>query len=219
MFVLVGLIAPFCDATGGWLPLLCVMNLTGVTEEVRAAFGDGDHEALTALAADVAPGCDGVLWVPYLQGERVPDLPRATGVLTGLRPGSLRPGVLFRAAMEGTSLNLGWGVSRLLDLGLPVEEVRLVGGAATNPLWRRILADVLAAPVTVPPEPESAALGAALLAAWTDRRRQGEAVEAADVAASCVRRGDDVTMPEDAGVTLYAERSARFRELVGRVYG
>jgi len=66
-----GLIAPFCDSTGAWLPLLCVMNLTGVTEEVRAVFPEHDLETLTGLAAEAPPGCDGLLLLPYLQGERV----------------------------------------------------------------------------------------------------------------------------------------------------
>ena len=71
-------------ATGGWLPLLCVMNLTGVAEEVRGAFGL-THEELTERASAVPPGCDGLTWLPYLAGERVPDLPDASGTLLGMR--------------------------------------------------------------------------------------------------------------------------------------
>ena len=106
-----GLIAPFCSSDGAWLPLLCVMNLTGVSEEVKGLTGL-DHAALTELAAAVAPGCDGLLWLPFLLGERVPDLPNATGTLLGIRPGTMRPGHLYRAALEGTSLNLGLGLAR-----------------------------------------------------------------------------------------------------------
>jgi xylulokinase len=215
-----GLIAPFCDATGGWLPLLCVMNCTNVTEEVRAAFpgsaGADGLDALTQAAQDVPPGCDGLLWLPYLQGERVPDLPGARGVLSGLRPGSLRPGMLFRAAVEGVCLNLGWGVERLRALGVRVDAVRVVGGGANNPLWRRILADVLAAPVTHLVEPESAALGAAIQAAWTLRRLAGEAVSADEVAAPCIALTDRVDEPDSARVATYAELSERFRALVSR---
>ena len=109
-----GLIAPFCDSTGGWLPLLCVMNMTGVTEEVRAAFEEQeDIESLTRAASRIPPGCDGLLFLPFLQGERVPNLPEATGVLAGIRPGLLRRGYLFRAALEGTSLSLGLGMERM----------------------------------------------------------------------------------------------------------
>ncbi len=214
-----GLIAPFCASTGGWLPLLCVMNLTGVTEEVRAAFPDHDLDALTEAAAETPPGNDGLLLLPYLMGERVPDLPRATGTLTGLRPGLLRPGHLFRAALEGTSLNLAWGVDRLRALGADVDALRLVGGAAANPLWRSILADTTGVPVRRLVEAESAALGAALCAAWTARRLEGEDVDAHTVAAPHVALHDEVVEPDASRAALYAEAKERFVELVRRVHG
>ena len=151
-----GAIAPFCGSTGGWLPLLCVMNATGVTEEVRSAFGS-THAELTRAALEIEAGCDGLLWVPYLVGERVPDLPSATGTLLGMRPGCLEPGRLYRAALEGVSLNLAWGAGRMRGLGLAVDEVRLAGGASNNPLWRAILAACMDAPVIALEEPESAA--------------------------------------------------------------
>ena len=214
-----GLIAAFCHATGGWLPLLCVMNCTNVTESVRAATG-ATLEALTAGAQRVAPGCDGRLWLPYLQGERVPDLPQARDLLlgTGGAPLShderhaLAPGALFRAALEGVSLNLAWGVDRMRALGITVDAVRVVGGGAQNALWRQILADALDAPVTPLREGESAALGAAILAAWTARRQGGEDVSAHAVAAPFVALAGDVARPDRARVALYREAGDRFRE-------
>ena len=213
-----GLIAPFCGSVGGWLPLLCVMNLTGVSEEVREGFGR-DHATLTAAAEGVPVGCDGLLWLPYLAGERVPDLPEATGTLTGMRAGHLRPGVLFRAALEGTSLNLGWGVDRMRGLGIAVDAVNLVGGAARNPLWRSILADVLACPVTALAEPESAALGAALQALWTVRREGGEDVTADEVAEPYLEVADAPSEPDPERVEEYAGLGARFRALAREHYG
>lgn len=213
-----GLIAPFCDSTGGWLPLLCVMNLTGVTEEVRGASGNQDLAELTLAAEQVDEGCGGLLFLPYLQGERVPDLPGATGTLLGLRPGSLAPGTLFRAALEGTSLNLAWGVDRMRGLGLQVDAVRLVGGGSRNRLWRRILADCLDAPVACLEEAESAALGAALAACWTVRRQQGEEVSADDLASEVVKLQGEVVEPQSDSVARYRELGERFREAVGRLY-
>lgn len=177
-----GLIAPFCSSDGAWLPLLCVMNVTGVTEEVKALTGLG-HDALTVQAAQIPPGAHGLLWLPFLLGERVPDLPLATGTLLGLRPGLLRPGALYRAALEGTACNLAAGLDRLRSLGVPVGEVRLCGGGAANLLWRQILADVLGVVVSPLQEPESAALGAALQALWTVRRLAGEHALTADAVA------------------------------------
>jgi xylulokinase len=171
-----GLIAPFCGAAGGWLPLLCVMNATGVLHEVQHTFAATgmDLAALTAAAARVAPGCDGLTFVPFLVGERVPDLPLATGSLLGLRPGLLEPGHLFRAALEGTACTLAEGVDRLRALGVEVARLRAVGGGARNDLWLELLADLTGAPIERAREPESAALGAALQAAWIQRRSAGE---------------------------------------------
>lgn len=212
-----GAIAPFCDSTGAWLPLLCVMNLTGVTEEVRTAFG-ADLDSLTREASEVAPGSDGLLFVPYLQGERVPDLPEATGVLTGIRPGALRRGHLFRAAMEGTSLNLAWGGERLRHLGVAVDAVRLVGGAARNDLWRQILADCFAAPVSVCLETESAALGGAIQALWTTRLAAGEQIGCDEVAERFVAVGAGVVEPRNDAVRVYEQLGQRLRDVVGRVF-
>jgi len=214
-----GLIAPFCDATGAWLPLLCVMNVTGVTEEVRAAFPGHDLQRLTAEAAAVPAGCDGLLLLPYLQGERVPDLPLASATLTGWRPGHLRAGPLFRAALEGTSLNLALGVRRLAALGVGVSSVRLVGGGAQNPLWRRILADALGVPVQRLLESESAALGAALCGLWTARRAAGEDVDAHSACAPYVALDPEVLEPDRARHALYSEAAGRLEQLTRQVYG
>jgi xylulokinase len=208
-----GLIAPFCSSTGAWLPLLCVMNLTGVTEEVRRGFGMG-HDPLTNAARDVPIGCDGLLWLPYLMGERVPDLPNARGTLLGMRPGHLRPGTLYRAALEGTSLNLAWGVDRLRALGIAPLEVRLVGGAARNALWREILADTLNAPIVPLIEAESAALGAALQALWCLRRQSGEDVDISTVADPYIAAATEPTRPDAQRVAAYAQLGERFRAAV-----
>lgn len=216
-----GLIAPFCDSTGGWLPLLCVMNMTGVAEEVRAAFEGQEEnlESLTHAAARVPPGCDGLLFLPFLQGERVPNLPGASGVLAGIRPGLLRRAHLFRAALEGTSLSLGLGMQRMKRLGIAVESVRLVGGGSQNPLWREILADVLEVPVVRLAEPESAALGAAIQALWTVRREAGEDVTADAVAARFVRTEGEVMSPDPSRSRIYRDARSRFHELTDRMFG
>jgi len=214
-----GLIAPFCASTGGWLPLLCVMNLTSVTEEVRAAFPQHDLDALNRAAAEVPAGSDGLLLLPYLSGERVPDLPEATGALLGLRSGLLRPGHLFRAALEGTSLNLALGIDRLLSLGTRVDDLRLVGGGAANPLWRSILADILGVSVRRLVEAESGALGAALCACWTWRRAQGQDVTAHEVAAPYVALHDEVVEPDAARGRVYVEAKQRMAESTQRLFG
>ena len=209
-----GLIAPFCDATGRWLPLLCTMNCTVVTEEVRACFGL-PHDRLTQLAADEPIGAGGVTFLPYLQGERAPDWPHARGVVHGLEPGSMRPGTLYRAALEGATLALVHGASRLAALGLHARELRVVGGGSRNPLWRRILADAFGAPLRFPAEPESSALGAALQAA---------AIASGTSVAQFVRdhpppMSAETVEPIDANVATYRDVSARFDALGARLFG
>jgi xylulokinase len=213
-----GLIAPFCDASDGWLPLLCVMNATGVAEEVRRASGL-DHAELGARASAVAPGSDGLLWLPYLVGERVPDLPRAAGAMLGIRPGSLDPGVLYRAGIEGVALNLAAGVDRMRSLGIAVERVRVVGGASASDLWCRVLADVLGVSIVRAAEPESAALGAALLAAWTVRRANGERTSVDEVAAPFARAVGEPFEPDPGAAAVYADASARFMEAQRSLFG
>eukprot|EP00891_Asterochloris_glomerata_P002942 jgi/Astpho2/2942/Aster-01084 len=167
-----GAVSPFCDASGSWLPLLCTMNCTTVTEDVRKSF-NLDHETITQLAEKEEPGCSGVNFLPYITGkqlphklgERTPNWPHSTGVLLGLRPGSLRPGLLYRAAMEGATFSLLAGMKMMESYGLKAKELRVVGGGSKNRLWRRIIADSFQLPLVFPTEPESAALGAALQAA------------------------------------------------------
>ena len=210
-------IADFCSSDGGWLPLLCVMNATGVTQEVQQSSGLS-LDALTAAARAVQPGCDGLLWLPYLNGERVPDLPQATGTLLGMTPGSLAPARLFRAALEGTSLNIAWGAERLRASGAALESLHVVGGAARNELWRAILAAALDCPLTLMEEPESAALGAALHALWTVRRSEDAGVSCDEVARPYHRASAAVTEPDPALVASYATLLERFRSAVQTLY-
>lgn len=213
-----GLIAPFCDATGGWLPLLCVMNATGVAEEVRRAFALS-HERFDELALSAAAGAEGLTFLPYLAGERVPDLPRASGVLHGLRPGALDPARLARAALEGVALNLQWGLERLRALGTRAEELHLVGGASKSRAWARILADALDLRVRPLAEPESAALGAALQAAWAVGRAQGGAQEIDELARGFLAEAGAPLEPDRSAAARYAELGGGFRELVRRNFG
>ena len=204
-----GAVAPFCDATGGYLPLLCTMNCTRVAEEAREAFGAGmSHDDLAALACDVPAGSDGVRFLPYLVGERSPNWPGATGALTGIRPKSLAsPGVMYRAAVEGATYSLLAGARRMRELGLPAPtELAAVGGGSKSKFWRQIVADVFDARVKRPTEPESAALGAAMQAAAT---LEGAPVRAYVDAHPPPYAEDEETPNEDA-VKAHAENYRAF---------
>ena len=160
-----GEVAAFCSSTGGWLPLICTMNVTGVTEEARGLLGL-DHDAFDAAVSAEPPGAGGLVLLPYLDGERTPNLPGASGVLFGLRRGSLSPGSLARAAMEGATFGMNYGLLRLRRLGIRPREIRVTGGGAKSPGWRKIMAGIFGVPVVAMAEMEGAALGAAIQASW-----------------------------------------------------
>jgi xylulokinase len=160
-----GEIAAFCDSTGGWLPLVCTMNVTLVTEKFRQLFG-WSHEMFDSAVAAAPAGAGGLVLTPYFVGERTPDLPLATGTLHGLTLQTLARPYLARAAVEGVSKGLAYGLGRLSRLGLKPREIRLTGGGARSQVWRQILADNFGIPVVKLVEDECAALGAALQAAW-----------------------------------------------------
>jgi xylulokinase len=115
-------------------------------------------------------------------------------------------------------MNLAWGADRMRALGIVIDGVRLVGGASGNALWRRVLADVLAAPIHGIQEPESGALGAAIQAYWTVLRASDNSVTADEVAQLFVHTTEQVVEPDPDSVAVYRELSNRFREAVRRVY-
>ncbi len=158
-------VATFCSSSGGWLPLICTMNLTNVTSAVRGLFGL-DLVAFNQAVAASPIGADGVMMLPFLNGERVPALPQATGSVLGLTATNLSAANLCRAAVEGTTFGLRYGLDLLRSAGMHSTAIRLVGGGAKSPVWRQLVADIMATPVVCTIEPEAAALGAALQAAW-----------------------------------------------------
>jgi xylulokinase len=180
-----GEIAAFCSSTGGWLPLLCTMNVTGVTERVRELFG-WSLDDLERAAAGVPAGADGLTLLPYLDGERTPNLPKGAGVYFGLDRRTLAQGHLARAAIEGVTLGMNYGLGRLRALGVRPREIRLTGGGARSALWRQVAADVFGVPVVAMAQDESAALGGALQAAWCDSPGRGSGAALAKLCERCV---------------------------------
>jgi xylulokinase len=203
-----GEIAAFCSSTGGWLPLLCTMNVTTVTEQVRALFGY-DHAALNAAAAAAPAGAGGLLLLPYLAGERTPNVPEGSGVLLGLNQETFQAGHLARAAMEGVTMGMNYGLRRLADLGVKAREIRLTGGGARSPIWRQIMADIFGVPVVAMVEDEGAALGGALQAAWCVGLRAGQKTKLADLTTGIVAIDESTRCrPDKAKVERYRQLQA-----------
>ena len=116
-----GEVAAFCDSTDRWLPLVCTMNVTVATEQVRKMFG-WTHEQLETNVASARAGAAGLLFLPYLNGERTPNLPHGTGVFHGLTTENMQPSHLARAAMEGVTLGLAYGLGRFRELGIDPDR-------------------------------------------------------------------------------------------------
>jgi xylulokinase len=160
-----GLVTGFADATGAFLPLACTLNAARVLDTAARMLGV-DHNGLAELALEAAPGAGGLTLLPYLDGERTPNRPDATGTLHGLTT-STGPAEMARAAVEGLLCSLADAVDFLTAAtGVEVRRIVLVGGGARNHAVRTLAPAVLGLPVTVPAEAEYVALGAARQAAW-----------------------------------------------------
>ncbi|MBX3731725.1 MAG: xylulokinase [Verrucomicrobiae bacterium] len=200
-----GEIAAFCDSTNRWLPLLCTMNVTVATEMVRRDFRL-DHAAFERTAAAAPPGSDGLLLLPYLEGERTPNVPQGTGVFFGVRPATFTAAHFARAAMEGVTLGMNYGLRRLADLGVKAAQVRATGGGARSRLWRQIMADVFNVEVVTLQVAEGAAFGAALQALWCWRLTRGDAVRIEEVTDAMVRLNPrETARPDPVAAARYGE--------------
>ena len=166
-----GRVHTFCHAVPGRWHIMGVTQGAGLSlrwfrDQFGAPSNDGSdpYERLTAEAATVPAGSDGVLWAPYLMGERTPHLdPHARAALVGLAASHTR-GHVIRAILEGVAFSLKDSFSIFEEMQVPVGNVRLGGGGARSPLWRQIQADVYGYPVEIVEAEEGAAYGAALLA-------------------------------------------------------
>ncbi len=160
-----GIVAGFADASGRQLPLVCTLNAARVLSATAELLGV-DLDELSRLALATAPGAGGLVLVPYLEGERTPDRPGATGALHGMTLSTMTPGHLARAAVEGLLCSMADGIDALVAQGTQVRRVLLIGGAARSPAVRRVAATVLGHEVVVPAPGEHVADGAARQAAW-----------------------------------------------------
>ena len=160
-----GEVAGFADASGQFLPLVCTLNAARVLDATAAILGV-DAQGLAQLALSAPPGADGLVVVPYLEGERTPNRPNASGAVHGWRLGNSTAAHLARASVEGVLCGLADGLDALIAHGFAVERILLIGGGARSAAIRGIAPAVFGRPVVVPPAGEYVADGAARQAAW-----------------------------------------------------
>ena len=207
-------VATFCSSSGGWLPLICTMNLTHATGLVRDLL-DLDIDQFNALVAKAPIGAEGVSMLPFFNGERVPALPHASGSLSGLTMSNLTRANLCRAVIEGTTFGLRYGLDLLRHNGLQSRSIRLIGGGSKSAVWRQIVADTMNTPVICTEQSEAAALGAAIQAAWCVCLANGNELSLADLCERCVKLDpSSETLPVADNVQASQQAYERYRQHV-----
>jgi xylulokinase len=210
-----GEIAAFCDSTNRWLPLLCTMNVTTATEMVRKDFG-WTHEKFASEASAAPAGSGGLLLLPYLEGERTPNVPHGTGVWFGAHQKTFNAACFARAAMEGVTMGMNYGLQRLRQLGVKPRQIRVTGGGARSRLWRQIMADIFNAEVVTVKVGEGAAYGAALQAMWCWHGQRGERVGIHEITGKFVQLNPaETARPNEKNARLYREWQSIQDELSG----
>ena len=160
-----GSVAGFADATGRYLPLVCTLNAARILDAACQMLGK-NHDEIAELALSAQPGAHGLTLLPYFEGERTPNRPNATGTLSGMNISNSNPADIARAMIEGMLSGLADAVYSLVALGVKVERILLIGGAAKNPAVPVIASALFGREVLVPPIGEYVANGAAKQAAW-----------------------------------------------------
>jgi xylulokinase len=160
-----GAVAGFADATGRYLPLVCTLNAARILDAACRILGK-THDEVAQLALSAKPGANGLTLLPYFEGERTPNRPTATGVFAGMNLSNSNPEDIARAMVEGMLAGLADAVDSLTTLGVNVNRILLIGGAAKNPAVPAIASALFGREVLVPPAGEYVADGAAKQAAW-----------------------------------------------------
>jgi xylulokinase len=214
-----GAVAGFADATGRYLPLVCTLNATGVTDAIARLMGV-DLDEFDHLVLSISTGTSGLTLLPYLSGERTPDRPNATGVLAGLRPEVDRAQVA-RAAVEGVLCGLLDGYDALVQQldQPPAGDHLLVGGGARSPAYRQVLADLTGREWHAVTDEETVARGAAAQAAAV---LHGSTVD--EIVAQWGRPSSTLALPGDGaldgafnGAGTSADAAATVRDAYARL--
>lgn len=205
-----GRVHAFCHCVPGAYHLMAVtLSAGGSLRWWRDLLGTRSYDELASAAASVSPGAEGLLFLPYLTGERTPHAdPNARGAFVGLTARHTLAH-LTRALMEGVVFSLREGYECLQDVGIsPIHDVRLTGGGARHPLWRQLVADILGIPIHLPVADEGAAYGAALLAGVA-----AGIFSSVDEATQVINFQSEVIEPDLDRHALYSELFREYRSL------
>jgi len=212
-----GNLAAFCSSSGGWLPLLCTMNCTVASEEFRKLF-DLDVKAFDAEAEKAPIGADGIVVLPFFNGERTPNLPNGRAGINGITAANFKRENLARAALESAIFGMRIGLEGFNTLGFKAKEIRLTGGGSKSPIWQSIAANVMGLPVKVPASSEAAAMGGAIQALWCLQKNSDKARNCTIEALAdehVVLEGGKVVKPEKKDVAAYNKAYENYSRYLG----
>jgi xylulokinase len=218
-----GNLAAFCSSTGGWLPLLCTMNCTVATEELRGLFGL-DVRAFDEEAAKAPIGAEGVVVLPFFNGERTPNLPYGRAGINGITAANFKRQNIARAGLEAAIFGMRIGLEGFRELGFTAKEIRLTGGGAKSPIWQQIAANVTKLPVLLPSGDEAAAMGGVIQALWCLGRNPagkpsegtGAGASIGDLAEAHVGIGDGrIVRPDPDSMAAYDKAYAEYEKYLG----
>lgn len=187
-----GDVAPFCSSSGGWLPLVCTMNATNVVNGTLEALGKTIADIDPALD-DTEPGAEGLITMPFHNGERTPDMPRARGSILGFTANNFTSSNMIRSVIEGVTFGILNGLDRILGEDKP-RKILVIGGGARSSAWRQMLADVTGATIQVPVEEEAGCLGAAIQAIYQYHHQGGRTVTFEELADRLVKTDETKTV-------------------------
>lgn len=213
-----GEVSALCDSTGQWLATVVTANAVAAPEMVRRHYGWSPEQMEQMIAAG-APGSDGLLFLPYVTGEKTPNLPEASGVLHGINLDNFSPQNVARATAEGVSLGLGYGLSRMRELGFDPREIQVTGVGSGSHVTRQLLADVFGVPVVGLASPQGSAFGAAIHAALVFFRHSGETLQFEEMAQYLVVVDESTRcQPNGSLHTMYQDLISRQQYLVDTLH-
>src|SRR5438270_2648224 len=212
-----GEISAFCDSTDHWLALACTMNVASAVDRVRDLFG-WEMNALEKNVARAQPGANGLMFLPYFDGERLPNLPNGCGVIHGLNSSNTNRHDIARALIEGIVVAQAQGMKRLVELGIRADELRITGGGAKSATVSQIVSELFGLPVVGVKRRERAAIEVTVRVACTYGQTGGDPMPLEKIVKSAVKTDRKTRAePGKEKETIYAELSGRHADLTQKM--
>ncbi len=212
-----GEVAAFCSSEGHWLPLVCTMNATVSSELTRNLLNKSLLE-FNALLESAPVGAEGVVCLPFFNGERTPALPQGKASFHGIDSSNFTPSNMCRASVEGASYGLRYGLDALKRNDLNPRQVRLTGGGSKSKVWREVIANVFECEVVSPIIEEAGAWGAALQALWC-QQNQTNKVSIKEITDEYVSLNQESrVVPDEKKSEQYQENYQNYLSLVQQMY-